>query len=318
MPVLHSTKDLHLLDKPTATRTGVGAFDYTDHYTVFHYGRMPDAIPGKGEACARMAAHTFALLAAAGIPTHFRRFVPPDRIEFDLGHVPAPHSPPPAGPRLLPVQVIFRNRLPQGSSVHRRLASGAITPADLGLDTVPAIGEELPRLIIEYATMLDDTNRFLTPAQAQHLAGLDDDQFQTLAATAAAVNEVLTQHARARGLDHCDGKAEFLLTVDGELVVADSPGTPDESRLLFDGVHCGKQVLRNWYVDNQLDVPVTDLIARGVPREQWPLPARLPAEFLPVMGDLYRALSRTWTGQDTGDGPDLASATRAVTHLIGR
>jgi hypothetical protein len=27
---------------------------------------------------------------------------------------------------------------------------------------------------------------------------------------------------------------------DGRLVLADSPGTPDESRLMFNGVHCGK------------------------------------------------------------------------------
>ncbi|WP_152363210.1 phosphoribosylaminoimidazolesuccinocarboxamide synthase [Microlunatus speluncae] len=317
MPVLHSTKDLHILDEPTSNGPGVGAFDYTDHYTVFHYGRMPDAIPGKGEASAQMAARTFELLTKAGILTHFRRFRPPNRIEFDLGHVPAPGSSPPAGLRLLPVQVIFRNRLPQGSSVHRRLADGAITPADLGLDTVPGVGEALPRPIIEYASMFDDTNQFLTPARAQHLTGLNDEQFQTLGSTAAAVNEVLTAHARERGLDHCDGKAEFLITGKGSLMVADSPGTPDESRLMFRGVHCGKQVLRNWYVDNNLAVPVTDLIARGVPRDRWPRPAPLPSEFLPVMSNMYRALSRTWTDQDDGDGPNLTDATQAVTRLIG-
>ncbi|WP_435112177.1 hypothetical protein [Nocardiopsis synnemataformans] len=110
----------------------------------------------------------------------------------------------------------------------------------------------------------------------------------------------------------------FLLTDQRRLVVADSPGTPDESRLLFQGVHCGKQVLRNWYVDNGLEVPTGRLIAQGVPRSRWPRPAPLPPEFVPVMSDLYRALSQTWTGQDLWDVPDLACATRAITHLIGR
>ncbi|AUI58983.1 phosphoribosylaminoimidazolesuccinocarboxamide synthase [Amycolatopsis sp. BJA-103] len=96
MPVLHSTKDLRIVRPPTPEETGVGIFDYTDHYTVFHYGRMPDTIPGKGEATCRMAAATFAMLRNAGVRTHFRRFLPPNRIEFDLARVPDTTGGPPA------------------------------------------------------------------------------------------------------------------------------------------------------------------------------------------------------------------------------
>jgi phosphoribosylaminoimidazole-succinocarboxamide synthase len=321
MPVLHSTKNLHVIEPPSPTRTGIGVFAYTDHYTVFHYGRMPDAIPGKGEACARMAAFNFALLEKAGIPTQFRRFIPPNRIEFDLGRFPNPDTSPFTvgdANRLIPVQVLFRNELPQGSSVHRRLHSGALTLADIGLDTVPAVGEKLRSPIIEYATMLEATNRFVTAAEAQRLAGLDDDQFHTMRARTVEVNEVLSARAREIGLSYCDGKAEFLLASDGNLAVADSPGTPDESRLLLNGMHCGKQVLRNWYVDNGLKVPVAALIADGVSRASWPPPAPLPPEFVPVMSDLYWSLSQTWTGKNLGDAPDLVSATQAVVQVIGR
>ncbi|GIF69327.1 hypothetical protein Ais01nite_73620 [Asanoa ishikariensis] len=59
--------------------------------------------------------------------------------------------------------------------------------------------------------------------------------------TAIAVNEVLKRHAATVGLSLSDGKAEFLLSSDHRLVLADSPGTPDECRLLFNGAHCGKQ-----------------------------------------------------------------------------
>ncbi|WP_323137775.1 phosphoribosylaminoimidazolesuccinocarboxamide synthase [Streptomyces anulatus] len=55
----------------------MGVFEYTDHYTVFHYGRMPDQIPGKGEAICRMAHFNFLLLEDAGVATHFRRLLPP-------------------------------------------------------------------------------------------------------------------------------------------------------------------------------------------------------------------------------------------------
>jgi phosphoribosylaminoimidazole-succinocarboxamide synthase len=319
MPILHSTKNLEIIEAPTATRTGVGIFEYTDHYTVFHYGRMPDQIPGKGEATCRMAVFNFTRLQEAGVPTHFRRFIAPNRIEFDLARVPDPHSGPllpGTGNYLIPVQVLFRNELPQGSSVHRRIAAGALTPAEAGLRSAPVVGETLEQPLLEYATMLEAVNRFIDPDEAQRLAGVSDEQFQTMGDLTIKVNDVLSRHAREVGLNHCDGKVEFLTASDGAVVIADSPGTPDESRLMFNGVHCGKQVLRNWYVAHGLEVPVSKLIADGVPRSQWPQPAPLPAEYLLVMSDLYRALSETWTGERLWGAPDLRVATQAVTSLI--
>ena len=321
MPVLNSTKDLHVIEPPTERREGVGIFEYTDHYTVFHYGRMPDAIPGKGEATCRMAAFNFRLLEEAGVRTHFRRLIAPNRIEFTLARLPDPAArplTPASGNSLLPLQVLFRNVLPPGNSVHRRLAAGDLAPADVGLDAIPPVGEKLKRPLIEYATTRDDVNRFLTPAEAQYLAGLDDEQFRALRETTLTVNSVLTGHADKVGLSHCDGKAEYLMSSDQELVLADSPGTPDESRLMLGGVHCGKQVLRDWYVDSGNEIPTSTLIADGVPRSQWPRPASLPREFLPLMTDLYRSLSETWTGERHWNAPVLPAAARAVADVIGR
>jgi phosphoribosylaminoimidazole-succinocarboxamide synthase len=321
MPVLHSTKNLEIVEPPTATREGIGIFEYTDNFTVFHYGRMPDLIPGKGEAACRMAVANFTMLEAAGVRTHFRRFIAPNRIEFDLARVPdagAEPLTPAAGNYLVPVQVLFRNELPQGSSVHRRLATGELTLAELGLHDTPAVGETLEHPILEYATTRDDVNRFIGAPEAQSLAGLGDEQFQEMRDTTVQVNDVLTRHAREVGLNHADGKAEFIVSSDGGIVLADSPGTPDESRLMFNDVHCGKQILRNWYVDNGLELPVGRLIAEGVPRNQWPDPAPLPPEFLPVMSDLYRSLSETWTGERLWNPPDLQTATQAVAHLISQ
>jgi phosphoribosylaminoimidazole-succinocarboxamide synthase len=319
MPVLNSTKNLKIIEPPTATKEGVGIFEYTDNYTVFHYGRMPDLIPGKGEEICRMAVFNFTMLEAAGVPTHFRRFIAPNRIEFDLARAPDPGTGPPTpgtGNYLIPVQVIFRNELPQGSSVHRRIATGALTAAEAGLRGVPAAGEKLDHPLIEYATTRDDVNRFIGGPEVQRLAGLSDEQFQAMRETTIKVNEVLTRHARELGLSHCDGKVEYLVSDEARLVLADSPGTPDESRLMFNGVHCGKQVIRNWYVAHGLDVPVSRLIADGVPRSQWPQPTPLPQHFLPVMSDLYRSLSQTWTGERLWNAPDLHAATQAAARLI--
>lgn len=50
--------------------------------------------------------------------------------------------------------------------------------------------------------------------------------------TTMKVNEVITGHASELGLGRCDGKAEYLFSGDARIVLADSPGTPDESRLM--------------------------------------------------------------------------------------
>ncbi|MFH8402406.1 phosphoribosylaminoimidazolesuccinocarboxamide synthase [Streptomyces anulatus] len=172
-------------------------------------------------------------------------------------------------------QVLFRNQLPAGSSVHRRLAAGDLTPADIGLDAPPAVGEKLKRPLIEYASTREDVNRFLTPAQA--LCGLGHEQVKVLRDTTLTVNRELARHAEKVGLSHCGGKAEYLLTGDQQLVLADSPGTPDGSRLMLNGVHLGKQVLRDWYVEPGNTIPTGKLIADGVPRSRWPRPLRRPS-----------------------------------------
>jgi phosphoribosylaminoimidazole-succinocarboxamide synthase len=321
MPVLHSTKNLEITRPPTAATSGVGVFEYTDNYTVFHYGRMPDLIPGKGEATCRMAVVNFMMLEAAGVPTHFRRFIAPNRIEFDLARIPDPGTVAPAADArnyLVPVQVLFRSELPPGSSVHRRLAAGTLTPPDLGLRDVPAAGEELQHPIIEYATAREQTNRFIGALEAQRLAGLSDEQFQEIRAITVKVNQLLTGHARKRGLRHCDGKVEFLVSDDARIVLADSPGTPDESRLMHNGVHCGKQIIRDWYVAHGLEPPVQQLITDRVPRSQWPKPVPLPPGFIPAMSDLYQSVSQAWTGERTWNAPDLQTATQAILRLASR
>lgn len=321
MPVLYTTKNLEIIEPPTATKEGVGVFEYTDDYTVFFYGRMPDRIPGKGEAICRMAAFNLAMLEEAGVPTHFRRFLPPNRIEFDLARIVDPDVEPltpDAANYVVPLQILARNALPQGSSVHRRLVAGTLIPSDIGLSVIPAVGELLARPVVEYATMLTEPKRFIDAMKAQRIAGLTDDQFQAMLDTTVKVNEVITRHASELGLTHSDGNFEYVVSSDGRIVLADSPGTPDGSRFLFDGVHCGKQIIRNWYSDHGLEPPVKQWVADGLPRSKWPTPASLPPEFIPVMSDLYRSLSEAWTGQRRRNASDLPAAVQAVRRLTGQ
>ena len=63
-----SVKDFRIQEEPTAESFGRGSFVFTDDYSVFDWGKMPDQIPDKGASLCTMGAVNFELLEAADIP----------------------------------------------------------------------------------------------------------------------------------------------------------------------------------------------------------------------------------------------------------
>jgi len=60
-PVLYrgSVKNIRVVTQPRRSAPGRYLFEFTDDYSVFDYGKMPDAIRGKGCAIAMMSAYLF-------------------------------------------------------------------------------------------------------------------------------------------------------------------------------------------------------------------------------------------------------------------
>ncbi|MEU3861046.1 phosphoribosylaminoimidazolesuccinocarboxamide synthase [Streptomyces sp. NPDC028722] len=322
MPKKFSTKDLVVLKEPTGRQSGVGHFEFTDDYSVFHYGKMANTIPGKGEACCRIAAFNFRLLAREGIPTHFREFHPPRRMEFDLLKVVDPQKQA-LGPtdvnHLVPLQVVFRNLVPEGSSVLRRLRLGHLALSDIGLAQIPAPGSALDRPIIEYTTKLEEIDRFVDRDEAASIGGLDEKQQVELEGRTRLINEILTSHARSVGLVLADGKLEFGRDGQGGLILVDHAGSPDEARLLLDGVHVDKQVLRDHYAAAGLQAQVEEWVQEGLPRSTWPVPKPLPGEVVDLVGEMYRSLCEAWTGTQVWDAQDLDRVSQRLAAIgLGR
>jgi phosphoribosylaminoimidazole-succinocarboxamide synthase len=319
VPKRFSTKSQTTLREPTDAACGVGVFQFTDDYSIFHYGKMPDPIPGKGEACCRMAAFNFDLLARAGVPSHFRAFHPPDRMEFTLLRVLDPRFRP-LGPadvnHLVPLQVIFRNLIPEGSSVLRRLRLGRLTPSDIGLAEAPRPGTVLERPSLEYTTKLEEIDRFVDREEAAAIGGLDADQQAELEERTRLIDEVVTAHASGVGLVHADGKVEFGRDEAGRLLLVDHAGTPDEARLLLDGAHVSKQVLRDQYASTGIQAQVEEWVREGRPRATWPPPSPLPPETVSLVAELYRSLCETWTGQRTWGAASLDRVVRRLADVM--
>ena len=166
-----SVKDLQVVQKPTQTAMGTGRFLFSDRYSVFDWGEMPDHIEGKGAALCLMGAYCFEQLEKRGVKTHYKGLVnkqgkavkvselesPSSIMEVSLVNVYRPKTTVAQGKIihdysiytselkncLIPLEIIYRNGLPEGSSVFKRLAQGKVTLKDLGLDHQPQPGETL-------------------------------------------------------------------------------------------------------------------------------------------------------------------------------
>src|SRR4030066_1047515 len=75
---LGSVKDLAVIRKPSRNSMGIGGFHFSDRYSVFDWGEMPDKIEGKGAALCLMGAYCFEKLEEKNIKTHYRGLVDKD------------------------------------------------------------------------------------------------------------------------------------------------------------------------------------------------------------------------------------------------
>lgn len=340
-----SVKDLHVADAPTREAPGRGRFAFTDDYSVFDWGKMPDQIPKKGAALCTMGAYNFERLEAEGVPTHYRGVVEaggaarvvdldragtaPTEMAIDLVRVPdlpftdgdydydAFHAE--AGSNyVVPLEIVFRNTVPVGSSLRSRGS-----PEAYGLDVAewPAEPVTLANPVVEFSTKFEEQDRYVDRADADRIAG--DAAVADLESLARRVNEVVTEHAEAAGFEHQDGKIECAV-IDGDLVVADVVGTFDENRFAYRGQQVSKEVVRQFYknYDPTWVAAVSEAKAeadeKGV--ADWrelcgASPDHLPEGVIGAVADLYGAGTNAYTDAEWFDAPDIDTAVDAVRDL---
>ena len=334
------------VDEPAAPEAlGRGAFVFTDDYSVFDWGKMPDEIPEKGASLCTMGAYNFELLEAAGVPTHYEGVrangetvtldealeagdAPremaialtqvPDlpfadgEYDYDVYHADAGEN------YLVPLEIVFRNRVGVGSSLRRRTE-----PGDHGLafESWPDEVVELDDPIVEFSTKYEEQDRYLDREEADRIAGsasVDD-----LAAVAREVNRIVTERAADAGLVHEDGKIECL-SVRGEIRVADVVGTFDENRFSYDGQQVSKEVVRQYHKRTQPEwVEAVAAAKARADREgvaDWKSlceesPEPLDERVVRAARDLYCAGTNAYVGRAAFDAPSLTDAVAAVRDL---
>ncbi len=246
-------------------------FRYSDRYSVFDWGAMPDALEGKGEALAFMADFFFRHFPM-GIKHHSRGLcnergesLPKGQVGHYLKVSPVRVLRPPFengqydyrayGDRptgaLVPLEVIFRFGVPAGSSLLKRVSDPAYCHS-LGLTSPPRQGERFARPILEYSTKLESSDRYLNLEEARRLAGLSEGEWRRLRECSEALAVHLKALFQGCDIELWDGKFEWAfapsLGKDGErdFEAVDSIG-PDELRLNYRGIPLSKENLRQFY-----------------------------------------------------------------------
>ncbi len=334
-----SVKDLVVIRKPEDERTGVGRFVFSDRYSVFDYGKMPDEIDGKGKALCMISAYFFERLEDEGIKTHYLGVVENGSVkrldelesatnvmEIKLVRVLRPEKRDSGydyskfkserGNYLIPLEVIYRNALPEGSSVFRRLERGEITLEQLGLDHHPRPNERLERPILDVSTKLEDKDRYITWEEAKEMAGLSEEELEEIKEITMRVNGIITRETEKAGIVNDDGKLEFAFDEKRNIMVVDEVGTPDSCRFSFEGVQISKEVLRKWYRGTDWYKRVEEFKGRENWRELAGTPPKLPDELRRAVSEMYMACCNEITGMRFFDVPKLREVIREIKDIL--
>ena len=319
-----SVKDLDILKKPNQNESGSGRFIFSDRYSVFDWGEMPDHITNKGKSLCVSAAYFFEKLEKMGIKTHYSGLVEngiskklsdmkeaTDTMEVKLVRVLKPAQKNDAydysiyqteqNNFLIPLEIIYRNSLPKGSSVFKRLADGSLKLEDIGFEKMPVPGQDLEKPLLDVSTKLESSDRYMGWKEAQEIAHLTDTEMEELKKIAFAINQLIGEEAVKIGLKYEDGKIELAFDEQRRFLVVDVLGTLDECRFTYEGMPVSKEIARIYYRNSAWYKELVE--AKKKYGTNWKekmshKPAALPVELKELISMAYCAFANEISGKE--------------------
>jgi phosphoribosylaminoimidazole-succinocarboxamide synthase len=276
-------------------------FVFSDKISVFDK-IIPSLIPHKGETLCRSSAFWFQVARSCGIKTHFRELIPPNRMRVQKVQV-LEYSKinKKTTNYLIPLEVICRHYV--AGSLWDRIQSGDVKPAKLGLKPGREVkyGDKLPEPFIEFTTKLEKVDRPLTRKEAVKIAGLTNDEFNSIVEAVLKIDEKIAEEVEKRDLIHVDGKKEYAFDEERELMIVDTFGTADEDRW-WDWesyskgqfVELSKESVRQYY--RQLGYYDKLMEARKMGKAEPKIPS-LPEAKIKEISDLYIDMFERITGE---------------------
>ena len=348
-----SVKDLAVDVAPTEKEMGSGLFVFSDRYSVFDWGEMPDHVPYAGASRCMTSAYFFENLLAGGVMSHYEgltddsgrtyttfseKAAPSTRMKIDLVRVVKPEPIVKGtgvigynysffrqarnngeGSFVIPLEVIYRNTLPKGSSVFRRLKEGTLSLKTMGLTEMPREGETLPHMVTDVSTKFERHDRYPKENGGESaytffngMGGLTDVETEQMAHMLGKVNKVITEGLSKAGLYNDDGKIELAFMPDRELMVVDALGTLDECRFTYgeERIELCKEIPRQYYRRTQPEWVAEIDRAKKSGEESWRSlvrsgPRPLPSQLLEILSHAYGSFGNAILERQMFDVPSL-------------
>ena len=336
-----SVKDLKIILEAKGDYLGKGFFNFSDRFSVFDWGEMPNQVPFKGAALALMGAKSFELLESVGINSHYNGLVennyvrrmdelksPSNVMSVELTRVIKPiyangvydysyfkQNQGKLDNYLIPLECIYRNGLPKGSSIFKKLESGKLSLSELGFKTMPKEGDMLPKPLYDFSTKLEESGDRMIKNKDELFAvsGLTEEEFSGLEKKIKLANELITKQCDKAGLINWDGKFEFMKYL-GKIRFVDVLGTPDECRFSVGKVQVSKEVIRQWYKKIQPEWALSIDKYKEKFNLEWKeamikdclMPVPLPNTFLRLVSEMYASCANEYCEKKFFDVPKLS------------
>lgn len=347
-----SVKDLEIIKEPREKEKGIGRFHFSDRYSVFDWGEMPDQIKDKGKSLCVMGAFFFEKLEEKGINTHYRGVInkegkscslekiehPPETMEVDLVRVIEPRykqfkydysqfkelKESDEGNFLIPLEIIYRNGLPKGSSVFRRLRNNKMSLDDFGLEKEPEPGQDLEKPIFDVSTKLEKKDRYVKWSEAKEIAGLNDSEVNQIKNTLNVINKTITEETKKADLKNEDGKIELAFDEKRNIMVVDVVGTLDECRFTYNGIQVSKEIAREYYKNTEWEKEVKKAQKESKEKNEkdWKKfcskkPEKMDEELKKIISRLYKSAANQVTETDLFETPPLSEVIRSLKKYRG-
>ena len=342
-----SVKDLKVIKSPEKDSMGKGLFTFSDRYSIFDWGEMPQHIEGKGASLCLAGAYFFERMREKNIPSHYRGVVkegatatlsqlngPSNVMEVDLVRVIKPGFSEnrydyssyrgETSNFLIPVEVIYRNALPEGSSLLSRLKEGKLKPSDIGFERIPEPGTVLDKPLVDVSTKLESRDRYMDWKEAKEISGLPDGMIDNIKSLILEADSLISEEVSRLDLLNVDGKLEFALDDTGKLIVVDVTGTPDECRFIYgsmDGVAVSKEIMRKYYRKTSWYKEVKKASSGG--ERDWKkavesTPPEVPQELLETVSWAYKSFCNALTKRKWFEVPDFKEVVKRLDYLRGK
>ena len=238
-----------------------------------------------------------------GIKTHFLKQTSPQRIRVKQVNIIKDYSQINSRSTQYLIPCEFITRYYVAGSLFDRIKNQDISLAEIGWENSKKVnyGDRLPQPFFETTTKLEPVDRRIDFTEAMEISGIDENTLQEIKTIILRLDDRINKDVARRGLIHVDGKKEFGMDENRNLMVVDVFGTADEDRFWDaeryannEWVELSKEAVRQYYRKIGYKDALYEARAKGAPEPEIP---PLPDEMISQVTEIYISLYERITGE---------------------